>query len=69
MYIDKLNEIGNKYNNTYLRTIKIKAADVNPSIYIDINKAITNKDPKFKAGDNVRISKYKKIFAKCYVPN
>ena len=27
------------------------------------------KDPKFKAGDQVRISKYKKIFAKGYTPN
>ena len=27
------------------------------------------KDPKFKVGDNVRISKYKNIFAKGYTPN
>ena len=27
------------------------------------------KDPKFKAGDQVRISTYKKIFAKGYTPN
>ena len=27
------------------------------------------KDPKFKAGDQVRISKYKKFFAKGYTPN
>ena len=27
------------------------------------------KDPKFKVGDHVRISKYKNIFAKGYTPN
>ena len=30
---------------------------------------INNKDPKFKVGDRVRISKYKNVFAKGYVPN
>ena len=32
-------------------------------------KSQTKKDPKFKVGDHVRISKYKKIFAKGYTPN
>ena len=45
----------NKYNNTY-STIKMKPVDLKPSIYIDFNK-------KNKIGDNVRISKYKNIFA------
>ena len=27
------------------------------------------KNPKFKVGNNVRISKYKNIFAKGYTPN
>ena len=30
---------------------------------------ILAKNPKFKVGDHVRISKYKKIFAKGYTPN
>ena len=30
---------------------------------------VNDKDPKFKVGDYVRISKYKKIFAKEYTPN
>ena len=38
MYIDKLDDIVNKYSSTYHRTIKMKPADVNPSIYIDFNK-------------------------------
>ena len=44
MYIDKLDEILNKYSNTYHRTIKMKPVDVNPSIYIDFNKVINDKD-------------------------
>ena len=37
--------------------------------YIDFEKEVNNKDPKFKIGDQVRISKYKNIFAKGYIPN
>ena len=61
--------IVNRYNNTYYRTIKMKPVDVKPSICIDFNKAINDKDPKFKVGDIIRISKYKNVFAKGYVPN
>ena len=55
VYIDKLDDIVNEYNNTY-RTIKVKPIDVkdNTSINIDY-KEITDKDPKFKVGDRVRI--------------
>ena len=39
-------------------------------IHISIlKKDVNNNDPKFKVGDNVRISKYKNIFAKGYTPN
>ena len=37
--------------------------------YIDSIKEVDDKDPKFKVGDRVRISKYKNIFAKGYTPN
>ena len=57
MYIDKLDDIVNEYNNTCHTTIKMKPIDVN------------DKDPKFKVVDHVRISKYKNIFAKRYTPN
>ena len=67
MYIDKLDDIIN--NNTYHKTTKIKPVDVKSSKYIDSSKEINNKDPKFKVEDIVRISKYKTIFAKGYVPN
>ena len=69
VYIDKLYDIVNKYNNTYHRTIKMKPVDVKPSTYTDSSKEINNEDPKFRIGDIVRISKYKNIFAKGYVSN
>ena len=50
-YIDKLNDIFNKYNNTYHNTIKMKPVDVKSSTYIDSSKEINDKDPKFKIGN------------------
>ena len=58
VYIDKLDDILNKYNNTYHSTIKMKPVDVKSNTYIDSSKEINDKDPKFKVGDIVRISKY-----------
>ena len=69
VYVDKLDDIVNKYNNTYHSTIKMKPVDVKSNTYIDSSKEINDKDPKFKIGDIVRISKYKNIFAKGYTPN
>ena len=69
VYIDKLDDIVDKYNNTYHTTIKMKPIDVKDNRYINAYKEINNKDPKFKVGDHVRISKYKNIFAKGYMPN
>ena len=68
VYIDKLIDIVNKYNNTYHRTIKVKPVDVKSSTYINFNKENNKEGPKFKSGDTVRISKYKNIFAKGYIP-
>ena len=47
----------------------MKPANVKSNKYIGSSKEINNKDPKFKIGDIVRISKHKNIFAKGYVPN
>ena len=69
MYIDKLDDIVNTYNNTYHSTIKMKSVDVKSSTYLDSSKEINDEDPKFKNGDIVSISKYKNIFANGYVPN
>ena len=67
MYIDKLDDKVNKYNNIYYRTIKMKPVDVKSSTYINSSKEISDENPKFKIGDNVRKSKYKNNFAKAYV--
>ena len=69
VYIDKLDDIVDEYNNTYHTTIKMKPIDVKDKPYINTSKKINYKDPKFKVGDLVRISKYKNIFAKGYMPN
>ena len=69
MCINKLDDIVNEYNNTYHRTIKMKPVDVKDNTYIDFKKEVNDKDPKFKVGDHVRISKYKNIFAKGYTPS
>ena len=47
----------------------MKPVDVNASMDIDFNKENNKECPKFKVDDHVRISKYKNIFAKDYVPN
>ena len=69
VYIDKLDELVNKYRIICHRTIKMKRVDVNSSISIDFNKENNMEDPNFKVGENVRISKYKSIFAKGFVTN
>ena len=66
MYIDKLDDIVNKYNNTYHITIKMKPVDVKSNTYIDSSKEINKNDPKFKIVDIVRISKHKNVSAKGY---
>ena len=69
VYFDVLDDIVNKYNNTYHRTIKMKSIDVKPDSYAEYNVDSNAKDPKFHVGDHVRISKYKNIFAKEITPN
>ena len=74
VYFDVLDDIVNKYSNTVHRTIKMKPIDVTDDYYAEYNensmKLHSNeKNPKFKVRDNVRISKYKNMFAKGYTPN
>ena len=69
VYFDVLDIIVNKYNNAVHRTIKMKPIDVTNDSYAEYNEESNKKSPKFKVGDHVRISKYKNIFAKEYVPN
>ena len=69
VYIDKLDNLVDEYNNTYHTATKMKPTDVKDNTCINTSKKINYKDPKFKIGDRVRISKYKNIFAKGYMPN
>ena len=69
VYIDKLDDIVNKYNNKKHRTIKMKPTDVKDNTYIAFDKEVNDRSPKFKVGDHIRISKYKNIFAKSYISN
>ena len=69
VYIDVLDDIVKKYNNTVHSSIKMKPKDVTDIKYVEYSEQTNTKNPKFKVGDNVRISKHKNIFAKGYVPN
>ena len=69
IYFDVLDDIVDKYNNTYHKTIKMKPVDVKSDSFAEYNEECNEKDPKFRTGDHVRISKYKNIFAKRYTPN
>ena len=40
VYIDKLDDIADKYNNTYHTTIKMKPIDVKGNTYINTSKEI-----------------------------
>ena len=60
VYIDKLDDIVNKYNNAYHKTIKMKPVDVKENTYIDLTELCS---------DDITISEYKNIFAKGYTPN
>ena len=69
IYFNVLDDIVDKYNNTYHNTIKMKPIDVKSNSYAEYNVDCNDKDPKFKIGDHVRISRHKKVSAKEYAPN
>ena len=50
-------------DNTYIHSMELHSTEFHSS------QKINDKDPKFKVGDHVRISKYKNIFAKGYTSN
>ena len=69
VYFNVLNDIVDKYNDTYARIIKKKPIDVKSDSFAEYSEKSNEKDPKFNVGDHVRISKHKNIFAKGYAPN
>ena len=64
-----LDDIVIRYNNTYHSSIKMKPKDVTDNAFVEYSEESNKKDPKFRIGDNVRISKYKNVFVKGYTPN
>ena len=69
VYFVVLDGIVNEYNKTVHSTIELKPIDVKSDSYGEYSVDSTEKDPKFKVGYHVRISKYKNIFANGYTPN
>ena len=69
VYFNVLNNIVDKYNNTYHRTIKMKPIDVKSDSFAEYHEKSNEKDPKFKINYHVGISKYKNIFAKGHTSN
>ena len=57
VYFDVLDDIVNKYNNTVHRSIKMKPIDLTSDSYAEYNEDSNKKDPNFKVGDHVRISR------------
>ena len=73
-YIDIIDDLTKKYNNTVHSFIKMRPVDASKSananivrmnLYPELPRA---KKPKLKVGDNVRITKKKKTFEKGYTP-
>ena len=69
VYFDVLDYIIDECNNTHHKTIKMKPIDVEDNSFAVYNEESSEKDPKFKVGNYVRISKFKNVFAKGYTPN
>ena len=69
IYFNVLDSIVDKYNNTYHNSIKMKPIDVKSKSHAEYNVDCNDKDPKFKIGDHVRISRHKKVSAKEYAPH
>ena len=57
VYFVVLDDIVNKYNNTFHRTIKMKLNDIKSDSYAEYNVDSNEKQPKLKVGDHVGISK------------
>ena len=69
IYFNVLDDIVKDYNNSIHSSIKMKPKDVEDDSFVEYIEKSNKKDPKFKIGDHVRISKYKNIFFKGYLPN
>ena len=66
MYIDKLSDIVDKYNNKYHIAIKMKSTDLESNTHIAFGVENNDKDPKFEVSYHAKTSKYKNIFSKMF---
>ena len=57
VYFDVLDDIVDKCNNTFHRTMKKKLIDCKSDSYVEYNFDSNKKDPKFKVDDHVRITR------------
>ena len=64
VYFNVLDNIVNKYNNTYHSSIKMKPKDVTGDSFVEYVEESNKKDPKFKIGDHVRILNIKLFLPK-----
>ena len=55
MYVNKLDDVVNEYNNTYDSTIKMKPIEFRDNAYIGFIKEVNDKNSKFQVGDHVRL--------------
>ena len=69
VYFNVLDNIVKNYNNTIHNSLKMKPKDVKNNNLTDYIEEFNKKNPKFKIDDRVRISKYKNILSKGYLPN
>ena len=63
VYFTVLDDIVDKYNNTFQKTIKMKPIDVTSDSYAEYDEDSNETKPEFKVGDRIRIWKYKNFFA------
>ena len=69
VYFNVFDDIVTDYNNTIHGSIKMKPKDVKDNNLTEYIEEFNKKNPKFKIGDYVRISKYKNTFSKRFLPN
>ena len=53
VYFSILDDIVDKYNNTYHSSIKMKSKDVKDNSFAEYNEESNEKYPKFKVGDHI----------------
>lgn len=69
-WVELLPRLVREYNSRQHRTIGMAPKNVTPAIPLTVYKRLKRTAPvHFKAGDHVRVSKYKGVFEKGYTPN